>query len=571
MSLFRINFELIYLKYILQMKRFFTFTLLLSFVSLALLSFPISQTKGEEEVYPGINEEDAGKFSDFEILSPKYGDVFSFEEDIDIQWKNKDTQKEYVYYVYIYFLEGQFHMGSTFTLTQDDGATIRPIEKGVVALQVYLFDKEFYWTEQRSEHTYVSEILVLGIGMDIPEYWYKRFYKEKEIEEPVTIEIPKEIVEGIEEEKPIVVKPKEVEAKKVKIPSIEVVNEPDMYDWNFPQQQDVKGVGRKSTKCRYKYLQRYNQATKIECTIPDLENLSSEIVQKETVRDILVKGNIFRDMEIVVDVYVCERNIFKPKTWFGCEEKYLETKYLNIHPYIHMNILLDDKAYSPLAYYLNVNDFTLLSQISKVNEVKKVQLDYSSFFRIQEYNVFENFKKTYDVPILEQDKNDSSKPFSFPFQSAVGVSQWHGYTQYQKPHTGIDFSVAKKETLAIGSGLVVGKGWDSYYGKCLSGGNYLTVKQDNGMHTVYFHLDESFVNVGENVKKNQVIARTGNSGFWNCQPLAYHLHFELRTKRLQSTHVNPVEYIDQDWSKVLTVGYKQNPGRLSGDNPHPGS
>ena len=91
------------------------------------------------------------------------------------------------------------------------------------------------------------------------------------------------------------------------------------------------------------------------------------------------------------------------------------------------------------------------------------------------------------------------------------------------------------------------------------------------MHTVYFHLDESFVNVGENVKKNQVIARTGNSGFWNCQPLAYHLHFELRTGRLQSTHVNPVEYIDQDWSKVLTVGYKQNPGRLSGDNPHPGS
>jgi len=182
MSLFRINFELIYLKYILQMKRFFTFTLLLSFVSLALLSFPISQTKGEEEVYPGINEKDAGKFSDFEILSPKYGDVFSFEEDIDIQWKNKDTQKEYVYYVYTYFLEGQFHMGSTFTLTQDDGATIRPIEKGVVALQVYLFDKEFFWTEQRSEHTYVSEILVLGIGMDIPEYWYKRFYKEKEIE-----------------------------------------------------------------------------------------------------------------------------------------------------------------------------------------------------------------------------------------------------------------------------------------------------------------------------------------------------------------------------------------------------
>lgn len=552
------------------MKRFLTVILTLFFAVLILLSFPIFKTKAQEE-FPGINEVDAGMKTDFEILSPKYGDTFPFDEDIHIQWENKDTQKEYVYYVYIYFLEGQFHMGSTFTITQDDGATIHPIQEGVVALQVYLFEKEYYMTEYANEHRYVSEILVLGIGMDIPEYWYNRFYKEKEIEIPTPIESTEEVVEKKEEDIPKVETPKKVVVKKKKMPPEEIVNEPDTYDWHFSQQQDVKGVGMKTTKCKYKYVQRYNQATKIECSIPDLENLSSEIVEKEIIKDILVRGNIYRDMEVEVDVYVCDSSFFRPKTWFECAEKYLETKHFSIHPNLHMNILLDDKQYSPLAYYLDVENFSLLSQISKINDVKKVQLDYSAYFRIREYNVFENFHKIYDVPILKQAKNELAKPFTFPFSSIVGVSQWHGYTQYQKPHTGIDFSVVKKETLAVGDGIVVGRGWDSYFGKCVSGGNYLTVKQDNGMYTVYFHLDESFVDVGKRVKRDQVIARTGNTGSWNCQPLAYHLHFELRAGRLQNTHVNPVEYINQDWSKVLTVGYKQNPGRLSGDNPHPGT
>ena len=238
-----------------------------------------------------------------------------------------------------------------------------------------------------------------------------------------------------------------------------------------------------------------------------------------------------------------------------------------------MNIVVDGKRYNPLSFYLDRNTFHLLTQVSKTTKVNNIELEYSTYLRLSDYGIFENLQKTYTVPISIQkaEPNEPSKPFSFPFSSVVGVSQWHGFTQYQKPHTGIDFSVAKKDTLAVGDGLVVGKGWDSYFGKCLSGGNYLTVKHDNGMYTVYFHLEESFVDVGKRVKKGDLIARTGNSGFWNCQPLAYHLHFELRANKLQSSHVNPVEYIQQDWSKILTVGYKQNPGRLSGDNPHPGT
>jgi len=174
-----------------------------------------------------------------------------------------------------------------------------------------------------------------------------------------------------------------------------------------------------------------------------------------------------------------------------------------------------------------------------------------------------------DTMVWNVNTSELTKPFSFPLKEYIGVTQWHGNTSFQKPHTGIDFGATQKEILAIGDGEIIGKGWDSYNGECMSGGNYLLVKHSNGMYSSYFHLQSTYVDVGEKVKKGDVLGISGNTGSWNCQPLAYHLHFETRLGRSQSTHVNPVDYIATDWSKVLTLNAKSNAGRLSGDNPHP--
>jgi murein DD-endopeptidase MepM/ murein hydrolase activator NlpD len=90
------------------------------------------------------------------------------------------------------------------------------------------------------------------------------------------------------------------------------------------------------------------------------------------------------------------------------------------------------------------------------------------------------------------------------------------------------------------------------------------------MYTTYFHLEDMYVNTGDTVKKGQIIAKSGNTGAWNCQKLGYHLHFETRLNSGSKSHTNPVPYIDVDWNKVLTLGAEYNPGRLSGENPHPG-
>jgi len=56
---------------------------------------------------------------------------------------------------------------------------------------------------------------------------------------------------------------------------------------------------------------------------------------------------------------------------------------------------------------------------------------------------------------------------------------------------------------------------------------------------------------------------------YNCEPLASHLHFELRTTLATSSHVNPVPYFSVDWNSIHTAKAGTYPGRLTGDNPHP--
>lgn len=376
---------------------------LLTIISFQGRNIPSSaQEKEENTSVVGIREELILKNQDIEITSPKYGQVFELGEKIVLSWNNKNPEREYYYSPYFYYVIGDFQMASSHRITEEMFYTISPFQKSVIVLQLYYYDAQKHQTPEQEEYTYGSDILVLGIGMDIPEYWLKRFDKNR-TEDPT---------------------PPQPIASEEPAPTPTVI-----------------------------------------------EHIPAPIVKE----------------------------IPKPKPTPKPTPKPLPK------PKVEETIL-----------------------------------------------------------------GENVKPFIFPFLKPVGVSQWHGYTAFQKPHTGIDFSVAKQNTIAVGDGVVVGRGYDRYYGECLSGGNFLTIQHDNGMYTVYFHLEQSYVDVGRRVKKGEVIAKTGNSGKWNCQPLAYHLHFETRKARSQSTHVNPVEYIAQDWNLIPTADYKKYPGRLTGDNPHPG-
>lgn len=174
-----------------------------------------------------------------------------------------------------------------------------------------------------------------------------------------------------------------------------------------------------------------------------------------------------------------------------------------------------------------------------------------------------------------EDRSVLQKYFRFPFKGAIGVTQWWGKTAYNDEHTGIDFGSVKETIFAVANGKVAYVGWDGFFGPCLSGGNIMRVEHGNGMNSLYMHLDNFNKSngiawkAGELVKKGEQLGVTGNTGAYNCQPLAYHLHFELRAGKEQKTHTDPVPHLDIDWSKIPTLGVTKYPGRLTGNNPHP--
>lgn len=67
-------------------------------------------------------------------------------------------------------------------------------------------------------------------------------------------------------------------------------------------------------------------------------------------------------------------------------------------------------------------------------------------------------------------------------------------------------------------------------------GNLVVINHGNGYETRYAHLNRSFVRVGQNVRKGELIAHIGNTGV-STGP---HLHFEIR---LNGVAYDPLKYI----------------------------
>ncbi len=73
-------------------------------------------------------------------------------------------------------------------------------------------------------------------------------------------------------------------------------------------------------------------------------------------------------------------------------------------------------------------------------------------------------------------------------------------------------------------------------------GNYVLIRHNNGMYTLYAHMryNSVAVKVGQKVKKGQTIGYMGNTGY----AFGAHLHFEVRDKN--NNMIDPTKYINAD-------------------------
>lgn len=93
-----------------------------------------------------------------------------------------------------------------------------------------------------------------------------------------------------------------------------------------------------------------------------------------------------------------------------------------------------------------------------------------------------------------------------------GAQAWHGGVDIA-PHNG-----AANYILASAEGQVIFAGWNGGYGNCLM------LDHGNGTVTLYAHMSNLLVGVGEVVARGQRIARAGTTGY----STGVHLHFEVR-------------------------------------------
>lgn len=107
---------------------------------------------------------------------------------------------------------------------------------------------------------------------------------------------------------------------------------------------------------------------------------------------------------------------------------------------------------------------------------------------------------------------------SYRITSLFG-SRIHPITGKPNNHTGTDIAAPKNTPIkAAAGGVVIISTYGSSYG------NYVVVQHQNGVQTLYAHMNSRAVKEGDVVSQGQVIGYVGTTG----SSTGYHLHFEFR-------------------------------------------
>ena len=129
------------------------------------------------------------------------------------------------------------------------------------------------------------------------------------------------------------------------------------------------------------------------------------------------------------------------------------------------------------------------------------------------------------------DEGRDGQPDSWPLTESGFVTQ--RIDEGGGVHPGLDIATPTGSYIrAAGAGRVSEVGEGATYGK------YVRIDHDNGYETLYAHASATSVELGEEVRKNEVIALSGSTG----ESTAPHLHFEIL---LEGVTIDPLELVQQ--------------------------
>ncbi|KAA2223753.1 M23 family metallopeptidase [Chryseobacterium sediminis] len=141
-----------------------------------------------------------------------------------------------------------------------------------------------------------------------------------------------------------------------------------------------------------------------------------------------------------------------------------------------------------------------------------------------------------DVTLINYDKDYH---YDLPFKKGKSVNIYQGYngTFSHQNENSLDFTMPEgTEVTAAREGLVTDLVSTSNIGcptrSCIDKANYITILHPDGTFAQYYHLKQNGVkvNIGDQVKKGDVIGLSGNTG-WSKGP---HLHFVCYLPRVEN-------------------------------------
>lgn len=130
------------------------------------------------------------------------------------------------------------------------------------------------------------------------------------------------------------------------------------------------------------------------------------------------------------------------------------------------------------------------------------------------------------------DSVDDESLYGIPMMGSLSRGFAPDESEGVRRHLGIDIAAAERtEVFATAAGIVEFAGWDEVFG------NYLIIAHAGGYKTYYGHNRALLVSVGDEVRKGELVALSGNTG----NSSAPHLHYEIRQDGIP---VDPAGYMD---------------------------
>lgn len=251
----------------------------------------------------------------------------------------------------------------------------------------------------------------------------------------------------------------------------------------------------------------------------NLETLKKDVYQRE--KKILLRKFIFGNILLVLLLSL---------TLSGTKVTDREKELLQMNKEIAFK-------YDSLMTFAN-NELVLLKENENKIIRKSLSMDMDTSYVDKDLNVTDMYDYAErqliaytNIEKVVEGKWDSIN--SIPTGMPISLADLYDYTDgfgYRKHpiikkllfHEGIDISaLVGSDVFVTGNGVVekVIRNEKGY-------GNRIVVNHENGYKTVYAHLDEFKVSVGQKVKKNDLIATVGNTG----SSTGPHLHYEILIK-----------------------------------------